>query len=123
MCFWLFICFLSIFSFLVYLLPFSSIFSSEIEINICVLFSFSISDVQEKNEYFWRYQRYELTCEYFEKLILAYPPLSIFAYIGWLIKVLAFKGTTCRVFSKYSKGESADLIPPAPQHLSSTYLV
>jgi hypothetical protein len=67
-----------------------------------VVFSFSISDVQEKNEYFWRYQRYELTRQYFEKPILAYPPLSIFVYIGWAIQVLFFKGTTCRVFSKYS---------------------
>lgn len=65
-----------------------------------VLFSFSITEVQEKNEYFWRYQRYEIVREYFQKPIFALPPLSLLAYIGWLINVVFFSGTTFYVFSK-----------------------
>ncbi len=68
---------------------------------ISIIFSFSINDVQEKNEFFWRYQRYELICDYFQKPLFAYPPLSFLAYIGWLIYVFVFHGTTFRVFSKY----------------------
>ncbi|CAF1528136.1 unnamed protein product [Rotaria sp. Silwood1] len=61
-------------------------------INILILnlliavFNFSINEVQDKNEYIWRYQRYELIREYFEKPLFAFPPLSLFAYIGWFIK-------------------------------------
>jgi hypothetical protein len=62
--------------------------------------SFSIQYVQDKNEYYWRYQRYELVKEYFEKPMLAFPPFSLLAYIGLLIQVYIFQGTTCRVFSK-----------------------
>ncbi|CAF0830997.1 unnamed protein product [Rotaria sordida] len=73
-------------------------------INILILnlliavFNFSINDVQEKNEFFWRYQRYKLICEYFQKPLFAYPPLSLLAYIGWLINVFVFHGATFRIF-------------------------
>ncbi|CAF4975808.1 unnamed protein product [Rotaria sp. Silwood1] len=41
--------------------------------------SFTINEVQDKNEYFWRYQRYELIREYFQKPTFAFPPLSLLA--------------------------------------------
>ncbi|CAF1053348.1 unnamed protein product [Rotaria sordida] len=64
---------------------------------VCIV-TFSINDVQEKNEFFWRYQRYKLICEYFQKPLFAYPPLSLLAYIGWLINVFVFHGATFRIF-------------------------
>ncbi|CAF4168433.1 unnamed protein product [Rotaria sordida] len=75
-------------------------------INILILnlliavFNFSINEVQDKNEYIWRYQRYELIREYFEKPLFAFPPLSLLAYIGWFISAVIFRGTTFR-FSQF----------------------
>ena len=68
-------------------------------LNVSYLCSFSINDVQAKNKYFWRYQRYELIREYFEKPTLAYPPVSLIIYIYLLIK-LCMKQKICLVFSK-----------------------
>ena len=63
--------------------------------------SFSINEIHDKNEYIWRYQRYELIREYFEKPLFAFPPLSLLAYIGWFISAVIFRGTSFRVFSEY----------------------
>lgn len=63
------------------------------------LFSFSINEVQEKNEYFWRHQHYELVCAYFQKPMFAFPPLTIITYCFWLVSACC-GGTTFRVFSK-----------------------
>ena len=52
------------------------------------------------NEYFWRYQRYELIREYFEKPMFAYPPLSLLIYIYMLFKFLKRGRTNFRIFSK-----------------------
>lgn len=79
-----------------------------IHINIfCVyiyiyIYSFAINDVQDKNEYFWRYQRYQLIREYFEKPKFAFPPLSLIVYIFMLINLIWRRRTSFRVFSKYS---------------------
>jgi len=62
--------------------------------------SFSINDVQDKNEFFWRYQRYELIREYFEKPIFAFPPFSLLVYVWLLIKIITCQGFTFRIFSK-----------------------
>lgn len=67
-----------------------------------LLHSFAINDVQDKNEYFWRYQRYELIRECFEKPTFAFPPLSLFVYILLLIRLIWRRRTSFRVFSKYS---------------------
>jgi hypothetical protein len=64
-------------------------------------YSFSIQEVQDKNEFYWRYQRYELLREYFEKPLFAFPPLSLLVYICLVFDFWVLKGTTCRVFSKY----------------------
>lgn len=53
------------------------------------------------NKYFWRYQRYELVREYFEKPMFAYPPLSLLIYILMFIKYLNRGHTRFRVFSKW----------------------
>ena len=66
------------------------------------LYSFAISDVQDKNEYFWRYQRYELIRKYFEKPTLAFPPLSLLAYVLILIELIWRRRPSFRVFSKRS---------------------
>lgn len=66
------------------------------------LFSFTINEVQDKNEYIWRYQRYELIREYFEKPLFAFPPLSLLAYIAWFIKIIRFRSAAFRIFSEYN---------------------
>ncbi|CAF2149365.1 unnamed protein product [Rotaria magnacalcarata] len=82
-------------------------------INILILslliavFNFSINAVQEKNEYFWRYQRYELICEYFEKPMFAYPPLSLVVYVWLLIGLIYRRHTRFRVL-KYLYTPSLD---------------
>ncbi|CAF1336004.1 unnamed protein product [Rotaria sordida] len=63
--------------------------------------SFSINEVHDKNEYIWRYQRYELIREYFEKPLFAFPPLSLLAYIGWFISAVICRGTTFRCSQLY----------------------
>ncbi|CAF3609712.1 unnamed protein product [Rotaria sp. Silwood1] len=84
-------------------------------INILILnlliavFNFSINEVQDKNEYIWRYQRYELIREYFEKPLFAFPPLSLFAYIGWFISAVIFQGTTFRVFKRRCNTPEMDI--------------
>ncbi|CAF1001217.1 unnamed protein product [Rotaria sordida] len=76
-------------------------------INILILnlliavFNFSINEVHDKNEYIWRYQRYELIREYFEKPLFAFPPLSLLAYIGWFISAVICRGTTFRFSQLY----------------------
>lgn len=64
------------------------------------MYSFSINDVQAMNKYFWRYQRYELVREYFEKPLFAFPPLLLIIYIIMLIKVTKRGDTKFRIFSK-----------------------
>ena len=62
--------------------------------------SFAITDVQDMNEYFWRYQRYELTRGYFEKSKFAFPPVSLLVYILMFIRLLYRRRIIPRVFSK-----------------------
>ena len=73
---------------------------------LCLCCSFSINDVQARNEYLWRHQRYQLISTYFQKPPLAFPPIAIIGYIFWLINVCC-GGVTFRVFSKYSKTVNA----------------
>ncbi|CAF3799568.1 unnamed protein product [Adineta steineri] len=81
------------------LLAFHMILINILILNLLIaVFNFTINDVQEKNEYFWRYQRYELTRDYFEKPILVHPPLSLIAYVIWLLREFFPSGTTFRVF-------------------------
>jgi len=63
-------------------------------------FSFTINDVQAKSEYLWRYQRYELIREYFEKPPLAYPPLSLIGYLLLLLQYIFCRKNLFRIFSK-----------------------
>lgn len=65
-------------------------------------YSFAINDVHEKNEYYWRYQRYQLIREYFEKPKFVFPPLSLFIYILMLIRLIYRRRMIPRVFSKFS---------------------
>ncbi|CAF1339648.1 unnamed protein product [Rotaria sordida] len=70
---------------------------------ICLLiamFNFSINDVQAKNKYFWHYQRYQLTREYFEKPMFIYPPISLIIYVWLLIRLIIVRRTHFRVFKR-----------------------
>lgn len=64
-----------------------------------LFYSFSINAVQEENRYFWRYQRYQLISECFEKPIFAYPPLSLITYIWVIVKLIRRRRTKIRVLS------------------------
>jgi hypothetical protein len=62
------------------------------------------SDVGDRHRHrctvqFWRYQRYDLIHEYFEKPIFAYPPLSLLIYV-WLFFKVCTGRKFCQVFSK-----------------------
>ena len=65
--------------------------------------SFAINAVHEKNEYYWRYQRYELIREYFEKPRCVFPPLSLFVYILMLIRCIYRRRMIFRIFSELAK--------------------
>ncbi|CAF4184066.1 unnamed protein product, partial [Rotaria sp. Silwood2] len=81
------------------LLAFHMLFINILILNLLIaVFNFTINEVQDKNEYIWRYQKYELIREYFEKPLFTFPPLSLLAYIGWIINAVIFQGTTFRVF-------------------------
>ncbi|CAF4662919.1 unnamed protein product, partial [Rotaria sp. Silwood2] len=85
------------------LLAFHMLFINILILNLLIaVFNFTINEVQDKNEYIWRYQKYELIREYFEKPLFTFPPLSLLAYIGWIINAVIFQGTTFRVFSEYN---------------------
>ena len=65
-------------------------------------YSFVINEIQVMNEYYWRYQRYELIREYFEKPKFAFPPLTLLVYILMLIRLVYRQKMVPRVFSKFS---------------------
>lgn len=67
---------------------------------IFVSSSFAIQSVHDESEYHWRYQRYRLIEEYFEKPIFAFPPLSLIVYIQLLIQFSVRQCITCQVFSR-----------------------
>ena len=68
--------------------------------NIFRLLSFAINDIQEKNQYYWHYQRYELIREYFEKPKFGFPPVSLVVYILMLYRLIYHRRMIPRVFSK-----------------------
>ncbi|UJR07956.1 hypothetical protein I4U23_012235 [Adineta vaga] len=83
------------------LLAFHMLFINILILNLLIaVFNFTINDVQEKSEYFWRYQRYELIRDYFEQPLFAYPPLSIVGYFCTLIKYCLRRGNVVRVFKR-----------------------
>ncbi|CAF4276359.1 unnamed protein product [Rotaria socialis] len=84
------------------LLAFHMLFVSILILNLLIaMFNFSIMDVQEKNEYVWRYQRYELVREYFEKPSFTYPPFSLLVYIFLFIRFLKRnRQTRYRIFKR-----------------------
>ncbi|CAF0986831.1 unnamed protein product [Adineta steineri] len=85
------------------LLAFHMLFINILILNLLIAaFNFTIDDVQEQSEYFWRYQRYELIREYFEKPFFAYPPLSLLAYLFQLVKYCLGRNDVLRIFKRYA---------------------
>ncbi|CAF1155242.1 unnamed protein product, partial [Rotaria sordida] len=81
------------------LLAFHMLFINILILNLLIaVFNFTINDVQAKSEYLWRYQRYELIREYFEKPFFAFPPLSILGYLGPLLKWILHRRNVLRLF-------------------------
>lgn len=52
------------------------------------LFSTTINRVENNAEYFYHYQRYILTQEYFEKAIIPVPPLILIWYFGMIARCI-----------------------------------
>ncbi|CAF1246064.1 unnamed protein product [Rotaria sordida] len=83
------------------LLAFHMLFINILILNLLIaVFNFTINDVQAKSEYLWRYQRYELIREYFEKPFFAFPPLSILGYLGPLLKWILHRRNVLRLFKR-----------------------
>ncbi|CAF2077519.1 unnamed protein product [Rotaria magnacalcarata] len=84
------------------LLAFHMLFVNILMLSLLIaMFNFSIMDVQDKNEYFWRYQRYELVREYFEKPSFNYPPCSLLVYMFLFIRFLKrARQTRYRIFKR-----------------------
>lgn len=74
--------------------------------------SASIEDVKTGSTFIWHNQRYKLIREYYEKPIFAYPPLSLLAYIGFIIMLIRKKQDK-DIFRKLSK--SFDKLPKNKQ--------
>jgi len=64
--------------------------------------SFTINNVQNNTAFHWQYQRYLLVCEYFEKPVFAYPPLTILPHICLLLRRIFYTiaKPCCRDFRK-----------------------
>lgn len=62
--------------------------------------SASIDDVKSDSKFVWHTQRYKLVREYYEKPILAHPPLSLLVYIVLLIKMCRGRRPVFRTLSK-----------------------
>ncbi|UJR16241.1 hypothetical protein I4U23_003149 [Adineta vaga] len=83
------------------LLTFHMLFINILLLNLLIAaFNFSIQRVEDKNKFYWRYQRYELLREYFEKPLLAIPPLSLLVYSFVLIMIFCNRGTNHRILKR-----------------------
>jgi hypothetical protein len=51
-------------------------------------FSTTINRVENNAKYFYHYQRYKLTQEYFEKPIMPVPPLILIWYLGMIAQFI-----------------------------------
>jgi hypothetical protein len=63
----------------------------------------SIGKVQQNTEFYWRFQRYSFVREYFQRPILAYPPLTIIPHL--ILLSCAIKHKFC---SKLSQNQLDD---------------
>jgi hypothetical protein len=70
------------------------------------LFSTTISKVENNAKYFYHYQRYILTQEYFEKSIIPVPPLILIWYLGMIAQYIWYRWIRrCRKQNKIEKDE------------------
>ncbi|CAF1223885.1 unnamed protein product [Adineta ricciae] len=89
------------------LLAFHMLFINILILNLLIaVFNFTIMDVQDKSEYLWRYQRYELIRNYFEQPLLAFPPLSIVGYFWTLLKYCLRRRDVARIFKRFATKQS-----------------
>ncbi|CAF1149147.1 unnamed protein product [Rotaria sordida] len=94
-----------------FLLAFHMLFINILILNLLIaVFTYTIDKVQENTEFHWRYQRYAFVREYFERPLLAYPPLIIIPHI--IIVCRALLRRCCpklcqnRVFGKNHQSKS-----------------
>ncbi|UJR23620.1 hypothetical protein I4U23_026606 [Adineta vaga] len=71
------------------LLAFHMILFNILLLNLLIAaFATTISKVETNSKYFYYYQRYSITQEYFEKPIIPVPPLIIICYIGIILRLI-----------------------------------
>ncbi|CAF3880150.1 unnamed protein product [Rotaria sp. Silwood2] len=74
------------------LLAFHMLFINILILNLLIaVFTHTIDEVKENTQFYWRYQRYAFVREYFERPLLAYPPLNLLVYIVLGFNVLRWK--------------------------------
>ncbi|CAF3417924.1 unnamed protein product [Rotaria sp. Silwood1] len=55
------------------------------------VFSTTVNRVENNNKYFWRYQRYILIQEYFEKPVLGASPIILVSYVGLIVRHILYR--------------------------------